>query len=71
MQWPQVAVKAILQPTVLPPVVQSNQSLLDIVTLLDQEKLQTIAVVKESGVLMGLLEKTAIRRLLQKTVAAA
>ena len=71
MQWPQVAVKEILQPTVLPPVVQSNQSLLDIVTLLDQEKLQTIAVVKESGALMGLLEKAAIRRLLQQTVAAA
>ncbi|MGR3277412.1 site-2 protease family protein [Acaryochloris marina NIES-2412] len=71
MQWPQVSVQEILQPTVLPPVVQSNQSLLDIVALLDKEKLQTIAVVNESGVLMGLLEKVAIRRRLQQGMAAA
>ncbi len=71
MQWPKVPVKEILQPTLSSPVVQSNQSLLDIVALLDKEKLQTIAVVKESGVLVGLLEKAAIRRLLQHSIAAA
>ena len=71
MQWPQVSVQEILQPTVLPPVVQSNQSLLDIVALLDKEKLQTIAVVNDSGALMGLLEKVAIRRRLQQSMAAA
>lgn len=68
LQWPNVPVKAILQPTVLPQVVQANQSLLDIVTLLDKEKLQTLAVVKDSGVLVGLLEKAAVRRLLQQDV---
>ena len=51
--------------------VQSTQSLLDIVALLDREKLQTLAVVKESGALVGLLEKAAIRRLLQQRVATA
>ncbi|WP_299412780.1 site-2 protease family protein [Acaryochloris sp. IP29b_bin.148] len=71
MQWPQVSVQDILQPAVLPPVVQSTQSLLDIVTLLDKEKLQTLAVVKESGALVGLLEKAAIRRFLQQGMAAA
>lgn len=71
MQWPQVSVKELLQKTVLPPVVQSTQSLLDIVALLDREKLQTLAVVKESGALVGLLEKAAIRRLLQQRVATA
>ncbi|UJB69045.1 site-2 protease family protein [Acaryochloris sp. 'Moss Beach'] len=71
MQWPQVSVQEILQPTVLPPVVQSNQSLLDIVALLDKEKLQTIAVVNDSGALMGLLEKVAIRRLQQGMAAAS
>ena len=70
-QWPQVSVKELLQSTVLPPVVQSHQSLLDIVTLLDKEKLQTLIVVKESGALVGLLEKAAIRRLLQQGIATA
>lgn len=71
MQWPQVSVKELLQPTALPPVVQSTQSLLDIVAMLDREKLQTLAVVKESGALVGLLEKAAIRRHLQQRVATA
>jgi Zn-dependent protease/CBS domain-containing protein len=65
LQWPQVAVKEILQPTVLQSV-HANQSLLDIVTLLEKEKLQALAVVKEGGVLVGLLERTAVRDLLWK-----
>ncbi len=69
MEWPQIAVKEILQPTVVPQVVRANQSLLDIVTLLEKEKLQTLAVVQDSGVLVGLLEKAAVRRLLQQDVA--
>lgn len=71
MQWPKVLIKELLQPKLLPPIVQSNQSLLDVVTLLDKEKLQTVAVVKENGVLLGLLEKAAVRRLLQQSIAVA
>ncbi|MGB7417432.1 MAG: CBS domain-containing protein, partial [Thermosynechococcaceae cyanobacterium] len=71
MEWPQVAVKKLLQPTALPQIVQAHQSLLDIVTLLEKEQLQTLAVVKEGGVLVGLLEKAAVRNLLQKGSVAA
>lgn len=70
-QWPQVTVQEILEHTSLPQVVQANQSLLDIVTLFEQEKLQALAVVKESGALMGLLDKAAVRRMLQQGMAAA
>lgn len=69
MQWPKVPVEEIVQPTVLPQVVQANQSLLDIVMLLDKEKLQTLAVVRENGVLVGLLEKAAVRNFLQQDMA--
>ena len=69
MQWPKVPVEEIVQPTVLPQVVQANQSLLDIVMLLDKEKLQTIAVVRENGVLVGLLEKAAVRSFLRQDMA--
>ncbi|MEO0373783.1 MAG: site-2 protease family protein [Cyanobacteria bacterium P01_A01_bin.17] len=71
-QWPQVPVQEILSPTAeLPKVVQDSQSLLDIVTLFDQEKIQVLAVVKESGALVGLLEKAAVRRHLQQGIAPA
>jgi Zn-dependent protease len=70
-QWPQVSVQEILQPAKLPQVVQDSQSLLDIVTLFEREKLQTLAVIKESGVLVGLLEKAAVRRYLQQGISAA
>ena len=71
-QWPQVPVQEILQSTaVLPQTVQDDQSLLDIVMLFDKEKTQALAVVKESGALVGLLEKAAVRRYLQQGIAPA
>ncbi len=71
-QWPQVSVQEILQPTVeLPQVVQASQSLLDVVTLFDQEKMQALAVIKEGGALVGLLEKAAVRRHLERGIAPA
>jgi predicted transcriptional regulator len=55
-----------MQSVDLSTIVQSDQSLLDVVVLLEKEQLTQLPVVRENGVLVGLLEKTAIIRLLEQ-----
>jgi len=70
-EWPQVPVSALTRPVDLSLTVQSDQSLLEVVNLLEQRQLHHLPVVKDNGVLVGLLEKTAIIRLLQPDEAQA
>ncbi|TVR08388.1 MAG: CBS domain-containing protein [Phormidium sp. GEM2.Bin31] len=46
--------------------VESNQSLLEVVTLLESEKITELPVIGENGTVLGLLEKNSVIRLLQK-----
>lgn len=64
--WPVTQVRELMQPVELSTTVQSDQSLLEVITLLEQEKLTSLPVVRENGVLVGLLEKASIIRLLEK-----
>ena len=48
--------------------VQSDQPLLEVVRLLETQKLSALTVIRENGLLVGILEKAAIINLLQKKV---
>ena len=67
--WPQTPVSQLMQAVDLSKTVQAERSLLDVVTLLEQQQLSALPVIRENGVLVGLLEKASVIRLLleQKT----
>jgi len=68
--WPATHVRELMQPVDLSTTVQSDQSLLEVITLLEKEKLTLLPVVRENGVFVGLLEKASIIRLLEKRAQA-
>jgi CBS domain-containing protein len=45
--------------------VKSDQSLLEVLALLDKQKLNQLPVLRDNGNLVGLLEKASIIRLLE------
>ena len=49
---------------------RSNQSLLEAAMVLEQQHGSALPVVRENGVLIGILEKAAILQLLQKRMQA-
>jgi Zn-dependent protease/CBS domain-containing protein len=68
--WTTTPVRQLMQPVALSTTVKSNQSLLEVVVLLEKEKLTQLPVVGENGVLVGILEKASIIRLLEKRAQA-
>ncbi|MGL5060810.1 MAG: site-2 protease family protein [Microcoleus sp.] len=68
--WPQVLVKDLAKPIEFSATVKPELSLLEVVTLLEEHKVQEIPVIRENGVLVGLVEKAEIIRLLQKRAEA-
>ncbi len=68
--WPQTLVGQLMQPIELSTTVKSRQSLLEVVTLLEQQKLTQLPVVHDNGVVVGILEKASILNLLQKQAQA-
>ncbi|MBD1884270.1 site-2 protease family protein [Microcoleus vaginatus] len=68
--WPQVLVKELLKPIEFSTTVKPELSLLEVVTLLEQLKVQELPVIRENGVLVGLVEKAEIARLLQRRAEA-
>ncbi|MGB3534982.1 MAG: site-2 protease family protein [Microcoleaceae cyanobacterium] len=64
-QWPLVMVKELMQPIDEMMTVDAEQSLLDVVTLLEKEQINEVPVVRE-GTILGLIEKASIRQLLQR-----
>jgi Zn-dependent protease/CBS domain-containing protein len=69
-EWTTIHVREIMKPVDFSTTVQSDQSLLEVVTLLEQEKLTQLPVVRANGVLVGILEKASIIRLLEKRTQA-
>ncbi|NET35741.1 MAG: site-2 protease family protein [Cyanothece sp. SIO1E1] len=63
-EWWNIKVQALMQPIEPMLTVQSDQSLLDVVTLLERENLSALPVIDNNQVLLGLLEKASIRRLI-------
>ncbi len=63
--WSVTQVREIMQPIEASSTVQSDQPLLEVMQRLEQQRLSTLAVIRENGVLVGILEKAAIINLLQ------
>ncbi len=68
--WPTTQIRELMQPVDLSTIVQSDQSLLEVIALLEKEKLTSLPVVRANGVLLGILEKASIIRLLEKKTQA-
>jgi Zn-dependent protease/CBS domain-containing protein len=68
--WTETAVRELVQPADKIPTVRSNLSLLEVVQLIEKDNLSELAVVRENGVVVGLLEKNSILDLLQKEAEA-
>lgn len=64
-EWPTVLVRELTKPLESTTTVRSNQSLLEVVNLLEEKKLTELPVVSENGAIVGILEKTSVIRLLQ------
>ncbi|TVP63948.1 MAG: CBS domain-containing protein [Nodularia sp. (in: Bacteria)] len=64
-QWVETPVSAVMKSIEQSTTVKSDKPLLEVVQLLEQQKLSTLSVIRENGVLVGILEKAAIIQLLQ------
>ncbi len=64
--WSETQVKQIMRPITESTTVQSDQPLLEVVQLLEQQKLSTLPVIRDNGSLVGILEKAAIIQLIQR-----
>jgi Zn-dependent protease len=69
-RWSEMQVKDLMQPIEQSTVVQSNQSLLEAIMLLEQQRRSALPVIRENGVLVGVLEKASILHLLQSRAQA-
>jgi predicted transcriptional regulator len=69
--WADTSVQSLVMPMASSLIVESDRPLLDVVKFLEEHKLNAISVVRANGVLVGLLEKTAIIQLLQNGKLAA
>lgn len=63
--WSETQVKQVMRPITESTTVQSDQPLLEVMQLLEQQKVTVLPVIRNNGVLVGILEKAAIIRLLQ------
>ncbi|MDZ8104458.1 MAG: site-2 protease family protein [Nostoc sp. DedQUE12a] len=63
--WSETLVKQVMQPITESTTVQSDKPLLEVIQLLEQQKVSVLPVIRDNGVLVGILEKAAIIRLLQ------
>ena len=64
--WSETQIKDVMGPIAESTTVQADQPLLEVVRLIEQQKLSALAVIHDNGVLVGILEKPAILSLLQK-----
>ncbi|GBF82074.1 site-2 protease family protein [Aphanothece sacrum] len=65
-QWTEIMLKEILQPIDNLSTIPANQSLLEVAQLLEKEPQQQLTVIRDNGVVVGLLEKGSIIRFLQQ-----
>jgi Zn-dependent protease/CBS domain-containing protein len=66
--WSETQVKEVMRPIEQSSTIQSNQPLLEVVQLLEGRALSALPVIRDNGVLVGILEKASIISLLQKRV---
>ncbi len=64
--WSETQVREVMRPIEQSTTVQSDQPLLDVVQLLERQNLSALPVIRDNGVLIGILEKASVINLLQK-----
>ncbi len=64
--WSETLIREVMRPIEVSNTVESDRPLLDVVQLLEQQKLSALAVIRDNGVLVGILEKTSIINLLRQ-----
>jgi Zn-dependent protease/predicted transcriptional regulator len=64
--WTTMTVGDIMQSAAAVQTIESTESLLDVVKLLETQSIPALAVLRDNGTLLGLLERSAIARLLQQ-----
>ncbi|MGF1542318.1 MAG: site-2 protease family protein [Pleurocapsa sp.] len=64
--WSETQIKEVMRPINESTIVRADRPLLEVVQLIEQQKLSALAVIRDNGVLVGILEKTAILSRLQK-----
>lgn len=67
-EWPITPVKSLMKPANI-RFVKSTQNLLEVVTKLEEYKVTELPVIDENGVVLGILEKSGIKTLLQNQAA--
>ncbi|BAY90970.1 MULTISPECIES: site-2 protease family protein [unclassified Tolypothrix] len=65
-EWSETQVKQVMRPIAESTTVQSDKPLVEVVQLLEQQQISALPVIRENGVLVGILEKAAIIQLLQR-----
>ena len=65
-QWTETQVQELMQPLDKVATVESGRSLLEVIKLLETQNIPQLAVVRDNGIVVGLLEKASVIRLLQK-----
>ena len=69
-QWVDTQVQDLMKPIEPSLTVTSGQPLLEVAKLLEEKQLPALTVVRDNGVLVGILEKASIRELLQSRTQA-
>lgn len=69
-RWSEVQVGDLAQPVSPATTITANQPLLEVVQQLESERLATLTVIQDDGLLVGLLEKSAIGQILQNRTQA-
>jgi len=64
--WSEKQVREVMRPIEDSTTVQSDQPLLEVVQLLEQQNLSALPVIRDNGVLVGILEKASVINLMQK-----
>ncbi len=62
-EWVTTTVSELIQPIDIATTVQSDESLLDVIMRIEKQNESQVPVIKENGVLLGLLEKSTIAEL--------
>lgn len=68
--WWNIQVRELMTPVEPLETVDSDEPLLEVVNLLERKQIPSLVVLRDSGALVGLLEKTSIIQLLQKRAEA-
>jgi len=69
-RWSETLVRELVNPIEPSTIISTEKTLMDALELLETQKISTLSVIRENGVLVGLLEKISILQLLQSQMRA-